>query len=189
MKDIIINDTLYGFRFRRVEPRDKNLVMGVRAETSDAVEFYQRNPEFVDYNWDLILKDENEVSMVVFQQPDNVFVGTCTFQGVQEESLELGYDVVKELRGKGIGTRMVGALFELAHVYFPERDIYVRIRKDNLASQCVAEKNGAKFLQIDDPPEVAALQKLLDENPNLPNASDAMATIEHGSGSIRVYKV
>ena len=189
MKKIIINDTVYGFRFRRVEPRDKNLVMGVRTEIGDLAEFYRRNPDFMDYNWNLILKDENEVSMVVFQQPDNLFVGTCSFQGVQKGPLELGYDIVKEMRGKGIGTRMVGALFELAHTYFPARDIYVRIRKDNIASQRVAEKNGAKFLQTDDPPELVTLQKLLDENPNMPNAFDAMVTIERSRGSVRVYKV
>lgn len=73
--------------------------------------FYRKFPDFSDYNWNLILKDDNEVGMVVFLQPDNLFVGTCSFQGVQKENLELGYDIAKELRGKGIGTRTVGALF------------------------------------------------------------------------------
>ena len=149
--------------------------MGVRAEVSEVAEFYRKFPDFSDYNWNLILKDDNEVGMVVFLQPDNLFVGTCSFQGVQKENLELGYDIAKELRGKGIGTRMVGALFQLAHKHFPEREIFVRVREDNSASRRVAEKNGAVFIKMDDPPEVIALQTLLEHNDDPTRAEEARA--------------
>ena len=189
MSDLIIDEVIDGFRFRRVEPRDKDLFMAVRSETSDVSEFYRRHPDYVDDSWDLILKDENELSMVVFQQPDNLFVGTCSFQGVQKENLELGYDIAKDLQGKGIGSKMVGALFKAAHKLFPEREIYVRIRKENAASRRVAEKNGAEFIRLDDPPEVATLQKLLDQNDDLPSAAAARETIEQSRNTVRLYKV
>ena len=184
-----IDEIVGSFHFRRIKPEDKDLFMAIRSETSDVAKFYSIYPEFLDYNWGLILKDENEMAMMVFQEPGDQFVGTCSFQGVQRETLELGYDVMKELRGKGIGSRMVGALFELAHKHFPDRDIFVRIRDDNPASCRVSEKNGAKFLRLDDPPEVATLQKLLDENPDLPSAAEARGTIERSRNSVRLYKV
>lgn len=175
MEAIIVDEIIDGFHFRRIEPRDKGLFMGVRAEISEVAEFYRKFPDFSDYNWNLILKDDNEVGMVVFLQPDNLFVGTCSFQGVQKENLELGYDIAKELRGKGIGTRMVGALFQLAHKHFQEREIFVRVREDNSASRRVAEKNGAVFIKMDDPPEVIALQTLLEHNDDPTRAEEARA--------------
>ena len=99
------------------------------------------------------------------------------------------YDVVKEHRGKGIGTKMVGAFFELAHELFPDREKLVRIRRGNIASCRVAEKNGAEFVMLDDPPEVLALQKLLNENERLPGTAEARATIERCRNDVRVYRV
>lgn len=189
MKELLIDEITDAFHFRRIEQRDKELFMGVRAEVSEVAEFYREFPDFSDYNWNLILKDENEVGMVVFQLPDNLFVGTCSFQGIQKESLELGYDIVKELRGKGIGTRVVGALFQLAHKHFPEREIFVRVRQDNSASRRVAEKNGAVFLKLDDPPEVVALQTLLEHNDDPMRTAEARAIIERSRNTVRVYKV
>lgn len=189
MGEVFVDEIVGDFHFRRIEQRDKDLYMGVRAEVSEVAEFYRKYPDFSDYNWNLILKDDNEVGMVVFQQPDNLFVGTCSFQGVQKENLELGYDIVRELRGKGFGTRMVGALFQLAHKLFPEREIFVRVRQDNSASRRVAEKNGAVFLKLDDPPEVVALQTLLEHNDDLPSANVAREAIERSRNSVRLYKV
>ena len=189
MKELHIDEIIDGFHFRRIEQRDKDLYMGVRAEVSEVAEFYRKYPDFSDYNWSLILKDDNEVGMVVFQQPDNLFVGTCSFQGVQKENLELGYDIARELRGKGIGTRMVGALFQLAHKHFPEREIFVRVRQDNSASRRVAEKNGAVFIKMDDPPEVMALRTLLEHNDDLSRTEEARAIIERSKNTVRVYKV
>lgn len=189
MKELLIDEIINGYHFRRIEPRDKDLFMGVRAAVSEVAVFYQKYPDYADYNWDLILKDENEIGMMVFQQPDDLFMGTCSFQGVQRENLDLGYDIVKELQGKGIGSKMVGALFKLAHNHFPEREIFVRIRQENAASRRVAEKNGAVFFGLDDPPEVASLQRLLENNDDLAKAEKARSIIERSRNTVRVYKV
>lgn len=131
MNDMFIDETVGDYHFRRVEQGDKEWFMAVRAETSDVAEFYRRYPAFLDFSWEKILEAENEISMVVFHEPDDLLVGICSFQGLQSDSLELGYDIMKDLRGKGYGTGMVGALFELSHKVFPEREIFVRIRKEN----------------------------------------------------------
>lgn len=189
MGEVFVDEIVGDFHFRRIEQRDKDLYMGVRAEVSEVAEFYRKYPDFSDYNWNLILKDDNEIGMVVFQRADDLFVGTCSFQGVQKENLELGYDIARELRGKGIGTRMVGALFQLAHKHFPEREIFVRVRQDNSASRRVAEKNGAVFIKMDDPPEVMALRTLLEHNDDLSRAEEARAIIERSKNTVRVYRV
>ena len=94
-----INEIVDGFRFKSVMPQDKDRFMSVRKEASDIADFYKTYPEFVDFNWDLILKDEKEISMVVLQLPENMFVATCSILKAPDYTIELGYDVVKELRG------------------------------------------------------------------------------------------
>ena len=148
---------------------------------------------FIQHLWIIpggsILKAENELGIVVFQQPDEQFVGICSFQGLQNDTIELGYDVVEELRGKGIGSGMVGALFVLARKIFPDREIFIRIRKENKASCRVAEKNGAQFVKDDDPPEVETIKRLLADNRHLPNEDKARAVLERSKNTIRLYKV
>jgi len=48
----------HGFHFRSIKSQDKELFMAIRAETSDVSAFYKAYPGFLDYNWDMILKDE-----------------------------------------------------------------------------------------------------------------------------------
>ena len=189
MEDLNIDEIIGGFHFRRVAPQDKELFMAMRAETDEVREYYRRYPAFMDYTWGSILKAENELGIVVFQHPDDLFVGICSFQGLQNDTIELGYDVVEELRGKGIGSGMVGALFVLARKVFPDCEIFIRIKKDNKASCRVAEKNGAQFVKDEDPPEVETLKRLLAENKHLPNEAKARAVLEHSKNTIRVYKV
>ena len=86
-------------------------------------------------------------------------------------------------------TGMVGALFELSHKVFPEREIFVRIRKENLVSRHVAEKNGAQFVREVDPPEVVAIRTLLEHNKELSRADEAKAAIERSKDSVLLYKV
>ena len=72
---------------------------------------------------------------------------------------------------------------------FPEREIFVRIRKENLVSRHVAEKNGAQFVREVDPPEVVAIRTLLAENKELPHADEAKAAMERGKNTVLLYRV
>ena len=186
---IAINDSLCGFRFRSIAPEDKYPFMSIRIETSSVALLYDQFPGFLDFNWKQILVDENELNMMVFRQSDGLFVATCSVQRLLEETLELGYDVVKELRGEGIGTKMVPALIELAHDHFPAREIIVRIQKDNIASQRVAEKSGAVFLGMEDAPEVEIIQNYLNSHEVVPNADKLRSVIEQKKHSVMVYRI
>ena len=60
--------------------------------------------------------------MPVYDAASDSFMAACTFQEIHSQSVYLGYDVVKELRGQGLGTRVVKALIQLAHDAFPDKD-------------------------------------------------------------------
>lgn len=178
-----------GFHFRAIKSQDKELFMAMRSETSDVSAFYKAYPGFLDYNWDMILKDENELHMMVFQESDELFVATCSFQRLQESTLELGYDVVKEYRGRGIGSKIVAALIEIAHATFPEREIYIKVRENNMSSRRVAEKCGGELVGFVDAPEVETLQNIIDKSDNPSSITKAKEIIEQGKNSVYVYKI
>ena len=184
-----INEVVDGFRFKSVMPQDKDRFMSVRKEASDIAAYYKAYPEFVDFNWDLILRDEKEINMVVLQQPENLFVATCSILKAPDNTIELAYDVVKELRGKGIGTAVVRALIKLAHDRFPDREVLVKIRKENQVSQHVTEKCGGVFIGMEASPESVAIQALLSMNADYSRADEAKTAIESGRNAVMVYKV
>ena len=47
------------------------------------------------------------------------------------------------MRGKGYGTKGLALTLEIAKRIVPEEEIYLRVNKDNLASQKVMQNNGA----------------------------------------------
>ena len=62
----------------------------------------------------------------------------------------IGYSIRKELRGKGYGTAGLKLTLEKAREIIPEDEVFFRVRKDNIASQRVLEKNGAYVTGEDD---------------------------------------
>ena len=55
----------------------------------------------------------------------------------------IGYSILKDARGKGYGTAGLKLTVEIAKTIIPEDEIYLRVNKDNIASQKVMLKNGA----------------------------------------------
>jgi len=62
----------------------------------------------------------------------------------------IGYSVKKDYRGKGYGTIGLELTVEIAKTIIPENEIYLRVNKDNTASQRVMIKNGAYKAEEDD---------------------------------------
>ena len=55
----------------------------------------------------------------------------------------IGYSILKSARGKGYGTEGLRLTLQIAKEIIPEDEIYLRVNKDNIASQKVMIKNGA----------------------------------------------
>ena len=55
----------------------------------------------------------------------------------------IGYSIGKSYRGKGYGTAGLGLTIQLAKDIVPEEEIYLRVNKDNMASQKCMLANGA----------------------------------------------
>jgi len=55
----------------------------------------------------------------------------------------IGYSIRRDVRGKGYGTAGLRLTIEIARQIIPEDEIYLRVNKDNIASQKVMLNNGA----------------------------------------------
>ena len=62
----------------------------------------------------------------------------------------IGYSILKDARGKGYGTAGLRLTLEKAREIVSEREIYLRVNRDNIASQKVMLKNGAYFTGEDE---------------------------------------
>ena len=61
----------------------------------------------------------------------------------------IGYSIRKDMRGRGYGTAGLKTL-EIARNIIPEEEVYLRVNKDNTASQRVMQKNGARIAGEDE---------------------------------------
>ena len=57
----------------------------------------------------------------------------------------IGYSIRKDMRGNGYGTAGLKLTIEIAREIIPENEIYLRVNKDNIASQKVMLNNGARI--------------------------------------------
>ncbi|MBP5492020.1 MAG: GNAT family N-acetyltransferase, partial [Clostridiales bacterium] len=69
---------------------------------------------------------------------------------LREGAGHIGYSISKEYRGKGYGTEGLRLTLLKAKEIVPEDEIYLRVNKDNIASQKVMLNNGAYKVGEDD---------------------------------------
>ena len=188
------------FHIRTVLPSDKDAYMSLRIKTSDVEKAYDLFPDFLEYTWEKVLKNKDEISMMVFQKEDNAFVAICNFQDFQDDHVEIGYDVKSEYRGKGIGTKLVIDLVALAHTTFPGKEVITRIRDENRASCRVAEKAGGILIRREPTPEAKLIADVLEkysvgklDKLGFSASEDQIMTWEKekedGKDKIRVYRM
>ena len=74
----------------------------------------------------------------------------------------IGYSIRRDQRGRGYGTAGLRMTLEIARNIIPEEDIYLRVNKDNPASQKVMLKNGARIAGEDDSHYFMRIPKQID---------------------------
>ena len=74
----------------------------------------------------------------------------CLTEALRSGAGHIGYSIRKESRGKGYGTAGLKLTIQIAREIVPEDEIYLRVKKDNIASQKVMLNNGAYFAYEDE---------------------------------------
>ena len=71
-------------------------------------------------------------------------------EALRDGAGHIGYSIRKDARGRGYGTAGLKLTLELAKEIVAEDEIYLRVNKDNIASQKVMLKNGARVTGEDE---------------------------------------
>ena len=129
---MMIDEYRNGFHIRSLSPTDKEPFTELRRSVSIIGEAYKEYPEFLEWDWIRFLEGDDGHYMVVLDHDDTRFVASCSFQnsmygkeGEKSPCVEIGLDVVAELRGQGIGTCVMHELIGISHKYFPDTDLYI----------------------------------------------------------------
>ena len=90
-----------------------------------------------------------------FLWEDDTIVGQFRIRHYLCESLRtgaghIGYFIAKPFRGKGYGTEGLRLTLEEARAIVPEKEIYLRVNRDNPASLHVMLKNGGRIVAEDE---------------------------------------
>lgn len=74
----------------------------------------------------------------------------CLTEALRSGAGHIGYSIRKDARGRGYGTEGLKLTVKIAREIIPEDEIFLRVNKDNIASQRVMLKNGARIAGEDD---------------------------------------
>jgi predicted acetyltransferase/ADP-ribose pyrophosphatase YjhB (NUDIX family) len=105
-------------------------------------------PELISYEHPVNMPDWFVPETYYYLWDDDKLVGEFRIRHYLTEALRngsghIGYSISKEYRGKGYGTEGLRLTVLLAKEIVPEDEIYLRVNKDNIASQKVMINNGA----------------------------------------------
>ena len=92
---------------RSIEETDKEAYTDLRMSASEIAAAYTEFPGFRDKEWKSELNNAVDIYCAAFLKKSKVFVASCSFQKFDTDMIELGFDVKKEYRSRGIATELL----------------------------------------------------------------------------------
>jgi predicted acetyltransferase len=105
-------------------------------------------PALISYEHPVNMPDWFVPETYYYLWDENRLIGEFRIRHYLTEALRngaghIGYSILKDDRGKGYGTAGLKLTIDIARNIIPEEEIYLRVNKDNIASQKVMLNNGA----------------------------------------------
>jgi predicted acetyltransferase len=142
------------WRFCRAMPEDENGLVSQWAGISREDFVTSALPKMLERARGENLPEGQVPDTVYFLWDEGEIVGQFRLRHYLNESLRrgaghIGYYIAPPYRGKNAATEGLRLLLELAAKVVPEKEFYLRLRKGNLASLRVMEKNGGVVAEED----------------------------------------
>ena len=107
-------------------------------------------PELISHEHPVNMPDWFVPETYYYLWDEDCLVGEFRIRHYLTEALRngaghIGYIIRKDMRGSGFGTTGLKLTLDIARGIIPENEIYLRVNKDNIASQKVMLKNGARL--------------------------------------------
>lgn len=134
---------------RSLEASDRDDYLYAASLVSDYPDQY-RDGELADILWRDVLGDSDNLTMLIYEKESDRPVGTCSFDYCNSGRPEIGINVDPALHNQGIGTETVRRLKEEAAILFPDSQLLIRTRKDNVSCLRMIKKCGGRLLEDGD---------------------------------------
>ncbi len=148
LRKINTADALAQWEFTTALPADENGFTNPYHGVS--YEEYSRTvlPALISYEHPVNMPDWFVPESVYYLWDGDCLVGEFRIrhhltEALREGAGHIGYSIRKDKRGQGYGTAGLKLTVDIAKTIVPETEIYLRVNRDNTASQKVTLKNGA----------------------------------------------
>ena len=128
---IFAEDEVYVLR--RLQEEDKEPFMQLLVDISDIKDAYN-NRDFYEYSWVSSLNDEEVLNLSLLERESGSYLGYLTVRDPYSENPELGCDIVKEFRRKGIAYQAIQLLIRRMKDLKGTRVFKIKAYVDNVAS-------------------------------------------------------
>lgn len=115
-----------------------------------------------DILWKEIISD-NDLNCVIREPYSNIIYGKIVLQGYKKELPELGVDIFPEYQNHGIAPEAIKLFLQYCASHHNIQEVKIRIRKDNMHSNHVFQKLGARYQYDESFFNQAALSMLKNE--------------------------
>lgn len=146
------------FILKRLCERDKENFMNLYLDTSSIPKAYEQS-DFFEYTWEHSLNDDN-LNLSLFAKGSDIYLGNLMLKNISANRPEIGIDIVREYRNRGIGYDAVKLLMSRAMEVSGRTDFEVRIYSDNEPSKRLFEKLGAIEIGQEDSEFISAMRAM-----------------------------
>ena len=148
LRKINIQDASVQWEYTTALPADENGLTNPYHGVS--YDRYMREvlPALISYEHPVNMPDWFVPETYYYLWDENRLVGEFRIRhyltdALREGAGHIGYSIRKDFRGRSYGTEGLRLTLQIAKQIVPEEEIYLRVNKDNIASQKVMLKNGA----------------------------------------------
>lgn len=136
------------FVLRRLQETDKDNYMKLTLDYSSIAKAYE-DESFYELTWEQALKSK-DLYLSLFDKHTGTYLGNLMLKNLSDEKQEIGIDIVREHRRKGIGYAAVKLLMSRAKEVSGTDIFEVRIYSDNIPSTKLFKKLGAVKVDCED---------------------------------------
>ena len=162
IKDYFDSDGKYAenerFILRKLQEADKDNYMKLTLDVSSIAKAYE-DESFYEFTWEHALADK-DLNLSLFEKRTGTYLGNLMLKNLLSNKQEIGINIVREHRRRGIGYAAVRLLMNHAKEVSGTNIFEARIYSDNTASTKLFEKLGAAKVDCEDSEFISVMKEL-----------------------------
>lgn len=161
MNKINISFETENLTVRSIREDDKERYIALRKEASNIAEAYKLFEGLLEEEWKDIVSSTEDLFLMAFSKENGKMAACASFQFIESEDLEIGIDVAKVFRNKGVATELMTEMVRIAREIFPGKKIILKTERNNTACRKAAEKSGGTICGYEPHPYMKVVDGIL----------------------------